>query len=239
MGITMKRNVLITGGSRGIGAAAVRKFAASGDYVTFMYRDNKAAAQAVASETAATAVQCDITDSGIVRTVMAGLPAFDVLVCCAGVSHIGLFQDMTDAEWETVRGANLDGAVNVLRSVIPGMIEKKSGSIVLVTSMWGEVGASCEAAYAATKGALAALGKSLAKELGPSGIRVNMVSPGVIDTDMNAGLTPETLAELTEETPLGRIGRPGEVADAIFYLASEEASFITGCELAVNGGFVI
>ena len=235
----MNRNVLITGGSRGIGAAAVRKFSASGDRVTFLYRDNKAAAQAVASESSAAEVQCDISDPGQVRAQLADLGAFDVVVCCAGVSHICLFQDMTDAEWETVRGTNLDGAVNVMRIVLPGMIAEKSGSIVLVTSMWGQVGASCEAAYAATKGALTALGKSLAKELGPSGIRVNMVSPGVIETDMNAALSDETLAELAEETPLGRIGRPEEVADAIFYLASEEASFITGCELAVNGGFVI
>ena len=161
----------------------------------------------------------------------------DILVCNAGVAWQGLLQDMTDGDWRRVMGTDLDGVFYCCRAVLPQMIRQKQGKIVTVSSMWGQVGASCEAAYSATKGAVIALTKALAKELGPSGIRVNCVAPGVILTDMCASVAPEVLDELAEETPVGRNGKPEDVARAMEYLAGAE--FITGEVLAVNGGYVI
>jgi 3-oxoacyl-[acyl-carrier protein] reductase len=146
---------------------------------------------------------------------------------------------MTDAQWRRVFGVNVDGIFHCCRAVIPHFVHRKQGRIVTISSMWGQVGASCEAAYSASKGAVIALTKALAKELGPSGIPVNCVAPGVIDTDMNRALTQEDLAALREETPLERIGTAEQVADAVWFLCSQQSDFITGQVLGVNGGLVI
>lgn len=241
----MKKSVLITGGSRGIGAATVEKFASRGYAVAFFYKENHQAAKEVQERTGAFAIQCDVADSQQVRDgiraarTYLGISAFDILVCNAGISVSGLFTDMTDRQWEQILNANLNGMIHVTREALPAMVSAQRGQIVMVSSMWGETGASCEAAYSATKAAVIGLAKSLAKEMGPSGIRVNVVSPGVIDTEMNRCYSEETMSQLAEEVPLGRIGTSREVANAIFFLASEEASYITGQVLGVNGGFYI
>ena len=244
----MRRNVLITGGSRGIGTACVRAFARAGYSVVFFYRSNEALAEALASSLRdeccdVTAFRCDISDAEQVATVMKNVlrvwHRLDVLVNCAGIAHIGLLTDMTEAEWDHLFAVNVRGTFSVTKAVLPGMISAQQGCIVNVSSMWGEVGASCEVAYSAAKAALIGMTKALAKEVGPSGVRVNCVTPGVIDTDMNAQLTDEDRAALAEETPLGRIGEADEVAQTILFLCSEGASFITGQVLGVSGGLVI
>ena len=237
--------VLITGGSRGIGAACVRKFAEEGFAVAFFYAEDEKAAEAVSKETGALAVKCDVSDSEAVRLGVAeilrhfAIDGFDAVVCNAGISVEGLVQDLTDEEWSRVSGVNIGGVVNVVRAVTQGMVSEKKGSIVLMSSMWGRSGASCEAAYSATKSAVIGFGQALAKELGPSGIRVNMVAPGVIDTDMNKGRSEADWQEIFEETPLGRMGKPEEVAELVYFLSSEKAAFITGQTVGIDGGFVI
>ena len=241
----MRKTVLVAGGSRGIGRALVKDFVQKGFHVVFFYRTHDQEAKQLVAETGAVALRCDVADRpAVFKACRQGLeildvPAYDVVIYNAGVSRIELFTDMTEETWQTLRGVNLDGAINVLQACIPGMVSEKKGSIVLVSSMWGQTGASCEAAYSATKAALIGLGKSLAKELGPSGIRVNCVAPGVIDTDMNENLSPEVLAQLQEETPLQRLGTPDETAKTIEFLASEEASFVTGQVVGIDGGFVV
>lgn len=242
------RYALITGGSRGIGAAAARLFAQKGWGVAVGYDKNEARAQELAQELSrlgvpAMAVRADVADEGQVRrmvdNVLEKFCQLDILVCAAGISHGGLISQIDEEQWRRLFAVNVDGVHHCCRSALPHMLGRKSGSIVTVSSMWGQVGASCEAAYSATKGAVIAYTKALAKELGPSNIRVNCVAPGVIDTDMNANLTRSDMAALADETPLGRIGTPEEAAAAIAFLASDEASFITGQVLAPNGGFVI
>lgn len=230
-------SVLITGGSRGIGAAAVRAFAARGDRVTFLYEKHHAAAQAVAAETGATAICADVADEAAVRAAFAGLEELDVLINNAGICHYGLLSQMPQAVWDRIFAVNVRGAYLCTNAAIPLFLKRHRGVIINVSSMWGQVGASCEAAYSASKGAILALTKALAKELGPSGIRVNAVAPGVILTDMVAHVDPAVLDSLREETPLERNGQPEDVANAMVYLAGAE--FITGQILPVNGGFVI
>ena len=230
-------SVLITGGSRGIGAAAVRAFAARGAQVTFLYEKNHEAAQAVAKETGATAICADISDHAAVAAAFAGLRELDVLVNNAGICHYGLLSQTPEAVWDRIFAVNVRGTYLCTQASIPLFLQKHRGAIINVSSMWGQVGASCEAAYSASKGAILALTKALAKELGPSGIRVNAVAPGVILTDMVAHVDPAVLEALREETPLERNGRPEDVAKAMVYLAGAE--FITGQILPVNGGFVI
>ena len=230
-------HVLITGGSRGIGAATVRRFAREGFAVSFFYEKAAAAAEALAAETGAAAVCCDVADTDAVLRAVQALPPVDVLVNNAAIAHYGLISEITPEQWDRLFAVNVRGIYNTVRAVLPAMLQKQGGCIVNLSSMWGQVGASCEAAYSATKGAVIALTRALAKELGPSGIRVNAVCPGVIATDMNAHFSDETLQSLADETPLGRIGTPEEVADAVFYLAG--AGFVTGQILPVNGGFVI
>ncbi len=233
----MMEQVLITGGSRGIGAAAVRLFTARGCRVAFLYEKNEAAAAALAAETCAQAIRCDVADGEAVARAVAELPPVDVLINNAGLSHVGLISQISSEAWDRLFAVNVKGIYQTVRAVLPAMLQKQSGCILNVSSMWGQVGASCEAAYSATKGAVDALTKALAKELGPSGIRVNAVSPGMIDTDMNAHLSAEDVAALAEETPLGKIGTPEQVASALWDLSRSE--FITGQILAVNGGLSI
>ena len=229
--------VMITGGSRGIGAAAVRLFAARGDRVYFLYEKEHDAARAVAAETGATAICCDVASAAGVQAAFRQLPELDILICNAGIVHYGLMSMMAEADWDRIFAVNVKGIYNCVNAATPLFLRKQAGSVVTVSSMWGQVGASCEAAYSATKGAVIAMTKALAKELGPSGIRVNCVAPGVILTDMCAGIDPETMQSLAEESALGRNGTPEDVAKAMAYLA--DADFVTGQVLAVNGGLVI
>lgn len=229
--------VLITGGSRGIGAAAVEFFARRGDRVAFLYEKEHAAAEAVAAKTGARAICCDVADWEAVRTAVASVGDVDILICNAGICHYGLMSMTDEARWDRLFAVNVKGIYNCVNAAMSGFLKNQSGCIITVSSMWGQVGASCEVAYSATKGAVIAMTKALAKELGPSGIRVNCVAPGVILTDMCANVDPDTLEELREETPVGRNGTPEDVAKAFGYLA--DAEFVTGQVLGVNGGFII
>lgn len=242
------KTVLITGASRGIGRAAAELFAERGCRVLLNYHRSREAAEELERELTARgadvmAYGADVSDREQVERMAAACErrfgGADVLVCNAGIARQGLFTDLTPQEWREMMGVHVDGAFHCCRAVLPGMIRKKEGSIVLVSSVWGLTGASCEVAYSTAKAALIGMTKALAKEVGPSGIRVNCVAPGVVDTAMNAALDGETLASLWEETPLGRLGTPREIAQAIAFLASPEASFITGQVLSPNGGFVI
>jgi len=229
--------VVITGGSRGIGAAAVELFAGLGHAVYFFYANNVEAARAVAERTGAVAIQCDVSDGAAVRAAFAKIPDVDILICNAGIAHYGLMSMLAESDWDRLFDVNVKGIYHCINAAMPAFLKKQRGCIITVSSMWGRVGASCEAAYSATKGAVIALTKALAKELGPSGIRVNCVCPGVILTDMCASFDEETLAGLAEETPLGRNGSPLDVAKAMAYLS--EADFVTGHILNVDGGFAI
>ena len=231
------KTVIITGGSRGIGAAAVRAFCARGDRVAFLYEKEDEKAQAIAAETGAQAVRCDVADEAAIRAAFSQLPGADVLINNAGIADYDLINVITPARWRRLFAVNVDGAFYCIRAALPHMLQQQSGCIINVSSMWGQVGASCEACYSATKGAVLALTKALAQELGPSGIRVNCVSPGVILTDMVANVAPEVLAELAQEAALGKNGTPEDVAQAMVYLAG--AGFVTGQNLPVNGGFVL
>lgn len=232
-------NVVITGGSRGIGAAAVRRFCTQGDKVWFLYEKNHEAARAVAEETGAIALCADVADEQAVNAAFAQIPDVDVLINNAGIAHYGLITDITPDVWDRLYAVNVKGMYHTVRAALPHFLRKQSGVIINVSSMWGLVGASCETTYASTKGAIIALSKSLAKELAPSGIRCNCIAPGVVRTPMLAPFSEEDLQNLAEETPLGRLGTPEEIAAAMAYLASEDASFITGHIMSINGGFVI
>ena len=229
--------VLITGGSRGIGAAAVELFAARGDTVHFLYEKDHAAATAVAEKTGATPICCDVADGIAVRSAFAQIGHVDILICNAGICHTGLMSMTPEADWDRIFDVNVKGIYHCVNAAMSGFLNKQKGCIITVSSMWGQVGASCEAAYSATKGAVIALTKALAKELGPSGIRVNCVAPGVILTDMCSNVDPEILTEMAADTPVGRNGTPMDVAKTMVYLA--DSDFITGHVLSVNGGYVI
>ncbi|HBJ17902.1 MAG TPA: 3-oxoacyl-ACP reductase [Clostridiales bacterium] len=230
-------NVVITGGSRGIGAATVELFAARGDRVTFLYEKNHAAANAVAEKTGAAAIRCDVADGKAVNRAFAQIGDVDILVCNAGTMYFGLLSQMAETDWNRLFAVNVGGIYHCVNAAMPSFLKTHRGSIVTVASMWGQVGASCEAAYSATKGAVIALTKALAKELGPSGIRVNCVAPGVILTDMCANVDEDTLASLARQAALGRNGTPEDVAQAVEALA--EAEFVTGQVLGVSGGLVM
>ncbi len=240
--------VLITGASRGIGAQCAIAFAKAGYDVALNYRRNAEMASALAKEiqsfgVRAIAVQADVADSTQVKRmfedVRAELGAINVLVNNAGISHVGLLTDMTDDEWRRLIDTDLSGTFYCCREALFDMIRAHSGVIVNIASMWGEVGASCEAAYSAAKAGVIGLTKALAKEVGPSGVRVNAVSPGVVMTDMMADFSEKDVAALKDDTPLMRLGSPEDIADAVLFLASEKARFITGQVLSVNGGMVI
>ena len=231
------QTVVITGGSRGIGAAAVELFAARGDRVYFLYEKNHDAARAVAEKTGAIPICCDVSDGQAVQAAFKQIPDVDLLICSAGVCWYGLMSMMPEREWDRIFAVNVKGIYHCVNAAMPSFLQKQKGCVINVTSMWGRVGASCEAAYSATKGAVIALTKALAKELGPSGIRVNAVAPGVILTDMCAEVDPEILKDMAGETPVGRNGTPMDVAQAMEYLAN--ADFVTGHILNVDGGYVL
>ena len=234
----MKR-ALVTGGSRGIGRACVEELCRLGWQVTFCYREHEEEALSLSARTGAAAVRCDVADwdaaASLVDSVAAG--GLDLLVNNAGVSLVGLAQDVTREEWERLIGVNLTGAFACARAALPHMIRQRGGRIVNITSVWGVRGASCEVAYSASKAALIGMTRALAQEVGSAGITVNAIAPGAIDTEMNAHLNDEEKTDLIERTPLGRLGTPQDVARAVAFLASQEAGFITGQVLAVDGGF--
>lgn len=240
------KNVLITGASGGIGKAAALAFAKRGYSVALHYHTGEKSARETAEEINfrggnAEIFQADLSREEEINAMFDKAEKrfgfFEVLINNAGADWKGLLTDMTIADWNRVMDVNCTGVFLCCRRALPSMIRRQKGSIVNVSSIWGEVGASCEAAYSASKAAVIGLTKALAKEMGPSGIRVNCVSPGVIDTPMNGDLTEEDLKALREETPLLRIGTPEEVAQALVFLA--ESGFITGQTLGVNGGFVV
>ena len=233
------RYTVITGGSRGIGAAVVRLLSGQGDRVYFLYQSAEEAAEALARETGATAIRCDVSQEEQVRAAFHQIPQVDVLICSAGISHWNPINWTEPAVFRRVMDVNVTGAYLCIRAALPSMLRRHAGAIVTVSSMWGLTGASCEAAYSASKAAVIGLTKALAKELGPSGIRVNAVAPGTIRTDMLSGFSEETLEALRQDTPLERLGTPEQVAEAIAFLASDRASFITGDVLNVSGGYVI
>ncbi len=238
------RRVLISGGSRGIGRAIVEAFVANGDDVAFLYHSRDEEAAEVAAATGALGLKTDISDPKEVRLDIANAEAvlggtIDVLVNNAAVSWIGQMQDMSDEEWRHVLNTNLSGAFYLSREVVKGMVKNHYGRIINIGSMWGKVGASCEVAYSATKAGLRGLTMAMAKEFGPSGITVNCVEPGFIATEMNAAIDEDSKQALCDETPLGRMGTPAEVAAAVVFLASDAAGFITGQVIGVDGGLAV
>lgn len=237
------KNVLINGGSRGIGRAMVELFSERGYSVAFTYRSSDAEASELSASTGALAIKADSScEEDVLRavdTVEERLGTVDILINNAAVSSFALFTDISYEDWRKMFAVNLDGAFLYSRRTLPGMINKKRGRIINISSMWGITGSSCEVHYSATKAALIGMTKALAKEVGPSGITVNCIAPGVIDTEMNAALSAEDIAALKDETPLMRIGTPREVAEAALFLAGDGAAFITGEVLSVNGGLVI
>ena len=229
--------IVITGGSRGIGAAAVELFAAKGHQVFFLYEKEHAAAKAVSEKTGATAICCDVADGQAVGAAFEKIGQVDCLICNAGICHYGLMSQTEETVWDRLFDVNVKGIYHCVNAAMPSFLKKQKGCVITVSSMWGQTGASCEAAYSATKGAVIALTKALAQELGPSGIRVNCVAPGVILTDMCANVDQQVLEEMAQQTPVGRNGTPMDVAKAMYYLM--EAEFVTGQVLGINGGYII
>lgn len=245
---SVPKAALITGGSRGIGAACARLFAQQGYGVGIVCRKAKDRAEALAEELAALGVPvkvyvCDVAQREQVQAMTAAFlrefGRIDVLVCNAGIARQELFTDITEAGWREVMGVDLDGVFYCAQAALPDMLHRKAGKIITLSSMWGQVGASCEVAYSTAKAGVIGLTKALAKELGPSGITVNCVAPGVIDTEMNGNLPQDIKDELAEETPLERLGTPEDVAQAVWFLASSAGDFFTGQVLAPNGGLII
>ena len=236
--MTYMPHVLISGGSRGIGRSAALLFAKEGWSVTCLYHSNKPEEKGNIC-----AIICDVSDpvqvSDSVREAEKNSGPVDCLISNAGISVKELAQDFDQNDYRHIMDTNFGGLFNLSNALIPGMVSRKKGVIIAVSSMWGQTGASCEALYSASKGAVDAYVRSLAKELGPSGIRVNAVSPGVIDTDMLKDYSNEDLKDLADTTPLGRLGSPEDIAKAMLFLASDDASFITGQIIGVNGGFLI
>lgn len=239
---------VVTGASRGIGAATAVALAEAGFAVAVLYRTNRVLAETCVQKIrenggTAHAYAVDVTDSAAVKIVTAqiekDLGAVSVLVNNAGISEQKLFTDITDSDWEQMLAVHLNGAFYMTRALVPAMVHRKYGRIINIASMWGETGGSCEVHYSAAKAGLIGLTKALAKELAPSDITVNAVSPGAVETDMMRALGEDVCKSVAEETPVGRLAHPQEIADAICFLASEKAAYITGQVLSVNGGAVI
>ena len=242
-----KKIALVTGASGGIGSACARELAEKGYTVLAHANANLAAAQALCDSLRAQgldahALQCNLSDSRAVAVMCDEIlrvhHRVDALVLCAGVSHTGLLTDMTDEQWHRVMDINVSGSFYLIRALAPQMVSRRDGAIVTISSMWGRSGASCEAAYSASKAAIIGLTQALAKELGPSGVRINCIAPGVIDTKMMDEHSEETKQILAEETPLGRLGTGEDVAKAAAFLLSDDAAFITGQTLGVDGGYL-
>ena len=236
------RNVLITGASRGIGRACVYEFIKNGDRVFLNYNHSQDEAEKIAAKTGAILIKADISKSDEVKKmkeVVNGYGKLDVLINNAGISQIKMFTDITESDWDRMFDVNVKGMYNVTHAFIGDMISVKSGKIINISSMWGVTGGSCEVHYSAAKAAVIGFTKALAKEMGPSNINVNCIAPGVIETDMNKHLTDDDIEELKNETPLMKIGTPSDVAKTALFLASENASFITGQVINVDGGMVI
>lgn len=245
-----QQTVLITGGSRGIGAAAVLAFAKAGYRVAFTWHSRPDAARRVVDtvremtpEAPCLAIMADSADSAAVQAAVEQtarvLGGPQILICNAGIAQQKLFTDLTDEDWHRMMSVDLDGVFYACRAVLPGMIREKYGRILCVSSMWGQTGGSCEVHYSAAKAGVIGMCRALAKEEGPSGITVNCVAPGVIDTDMMASFSEEDRAALAEETPVGRLGTADEIARTLVFLASPEAGYITGQVIGQNGGLVI
>ncbi len=236
------QNVLITGGSRGIGAACVRVFAKKGFRVFFTYYKSNTQAQALAAQTGTMAIwanAADVQTPQRVLDIIHTIGSVDILINNAGVAQQKLFSDITEADWDRMFDVNIKSMFRMTQAVLPDMIHKKQGRIINLSSIWGQTGASCEVHYSASKAAVIGFTKALAKELGLSGICVNCVAPGMVDTDMNAGLFPEEKNAVITEIPLGRAGTPAEIAETIFFLSRPETNYITGQVIAPNGGWEI
>lgn len=239
----MRKTAVVTGGAGGIGQAICRKLSDEGYYIIINYFNSKEKAVRLAEEIDGRAVKFDVSDICSVKNNLTDIvdseKKIDLLVNNAGISEIELFTSISNEKSKRILDINLGGTINCSRAVLPSMIRRKSGCIVNISSMWGQVGASCEVDYSASKAGIIGFTKALAKEVAPSGIRVNCVSPGFIMTEMNRRFTDEELDSIKEEIPLGFFGTPENVADAVAFLASEKAEYITGQILAVNGGMVI
>lgn len=239
----MAKTVLITGASRGIGAATAEIFADNGYNVIINYNKNHERAKQIASKTGGNLIQADVSDivqtEKMIDSIISEYGKIDVLVNNAGISVTGTFDSISDEDARRLFDVNIFGTFNCTKLVLPHMLRRKYGKIINVSSMWGQVGASCEVHYSASKAAVIGFTKALAKEVGPSGITVNCVSPGFISTDMTACYTKEEVNAICEEIPVGRTGSPYEVAQAVFYLASEQATYITGQVLGINGGMIV
>ena len=237
------KNVLITGGSRGIGADMVRLFSERGCSVAFTYKNSEEKALCLAKETRALAICADNENEVEVISAVKKANDFfgsvDVLINNAAISSFSLFTDITSEAWRKIFAVNVNGAFYFTKAVLPEMIQKKQGRIINISSMWGISGASCEVHYSATKTALIGMTKALAKEVGPSGITVNCIAPGVVSTDMNASLSEEDTKILEQDTPLGKIGSPRDISNTAYFLSSDDAGFITGQVISVDGGFIV
>ena len=239
----MMKNVLITGGSRGIGRACVEKFVREGYVVSFIYNNSDERAGDLSAKTGAYAIKADISNPDEARAAVANaiekMGSIDILVNNAGISLIKLFTETTDEDYYNIMNTNLGGTFFITREVARNMISNHFGRIINIGSMWGKVGASCEVAYSASKAAIEGFTKALAKELGLSGVTVNCIEPGVINTEMNAELDEETFRELCDETPVGKIGDANELAEFIYLIATEKSGFLTGQIIGFDGGFAI